>query len=106
MNYVTSNLFTREILKKHLKTKKHQKNEKDLCSGHKNLLTFSEIPHKSAEKCEKLAEIPHKSEQKPIIPKKLEIFECVNCNRKFKSKYNLTRHIERYCKEEREREWR
>ena len=72
---------------------------KRICSAQKNLLTFTEIPHKSAEKCEKLAEIPHKSENLREKSKKSEIFECMNCNRQFKSKYNLNRHIDRYCKE-------
>ena len=76
--------FYKGDFKKHLNTKKHKKKEGELCSTPKNLLTFTEIPHKSAEKCEKLAEIPHKSAEIRIVSPKVEIFECVNCNRQFK----------------------
>lgn len=91
--------FYKGDFKKHLNTKKHKKKEEELCSGEKNLLTFTEIPHKSAEKCAKLAEIPHKSAEKcEIFSPQVEFFKCINCNRQFKSKYNLNRHISRYCK--------
>ena len=83
---------------KHLKTKKHKKNIESLCSEGKNLLAFTEIPHKSAEKCAKSPQIQHKSAQISTNSDYEELLICEFCNKKFKTKYNLTRHIERYCK--------
>ena len=83
---------------KHTKTKKHQQNLKELSSEEKNLLTFPEFQHKTAQNFCKPAENQHKPAQTSTNSKSEEIFDCEHCNRQFKTNDNLSRHLKRYCK--------
>ena len=78
---------------KHLKTKKHKKNEEK-----QGLITTKndKNPHKSAQILTKQAKNPHKSAQILTNFEKKHI--CNFCGKNFKRSDNLYRHTQKYCK--------
>jgi hypothetical protein len=76
---------------RHLTTKKHKKKEET-----KGLLEEKKLknPHKTSQNLTNLSFLPHKTSQNltnfPI---------CQYCQKSFKRKDNLKRHLEKYCKE-------
>ena len=78
---------------RHLKTKKHINNTKNLCSEVKKKVYF---PSETLQKPPKSYTFPSNSLQKP--PKSEGTYECPNCNKKFSRKDNLERHLNKRCK--------
>ena len=76
---------------RHLNTKKHKKNE-----DNKGLVEEKKLknPHKTSENLTNLSFLPHKTSENltnfPI---------CQYCQKSFKRKDNLKRHLKKYCKE-------
>lgn len=93
--------FYKGDLNKHIKTKKHIKNIKELRSDNENLITFEKIQHKTAQILEESPDLQHKTAQ---INKSEEIFNCEHCHRIFKTNDNLIRHKKKYCKVKKQQE--
>jgi hypothetical protein len=87
-NYNTNKNYN---FNKHLATKKHKMNEEKYGLKIKKV---AKNPHKTSQNLTKSPKIPHKTSQNL---KNLHI--CEFCNKNFKRRDNLTRHINKYCKE-------